>query len=613
MDDERRKLIEDTQVFFGDAVKFERLDEHSARLGGYLVRYSGPIDPDITGDFFTKESDLGIVEGAQLPVYYQHGMDGVLKARRLGRAQAKFDDVGLWVEAQIALRDEYEKALAKLAEEGKLGWSSGAAGHLVERTSLGKAWWVKAWPIAEASLTPEPAEPRNTVIPLKSLFSNQQGRATAGRGGPEAVGNTAASEAATQINLDIREITMKNEPNLKTVQMTAEEYRQQIAGAAKAAAEEALKAYRQGEPAVDSAGVHVQVIQDEADRPFKSIAENCAAVKTLELSKGQIADPRLRRLSVKAVLGANEGIHGEGGFLLEPALAKELIQPLHEEGPFSSRARRLPVGADSNYGWINGVDETSRATGSRWGGIRGYRLTEGESITASKPKFRRINWELKKYGVVVYATDELLRDASQFSAIVQQGAAEEINFMANDDILNGEGTGGPKGILQSGALVTVAKESGQTAATVVSENLHKMWQRMMPRHRQNAAWFINSEVEPELDNLYLTAGADSLEPRYVTYTPEGVMRIKGRPVVVNEFCAALGTVSDIVLADMNDYLFWEKGGIDQAQSIHLEFLTDQTAFRFIYRCDGQTAMNAAVTPYKGSSTQSAFVALATRS
>jgi hypothetical protein len=63
---------------------------------------------------------------------------------------------------------------------------------------------------------------------------------------------------------------------------------------------------------------------------------------------------------------------------------------------------------------------------------------------------------------------------------------------------------------------------------------------------------------------------------------------------------------------MSDYLLWEKNGVQAAQSTELLFLYDESVFRFIYRCDGQTALASALTPYKGSNTQSPFVALDTR-
>jgi len=355
----------------------------------------------------------------------------------------------------------------------------------------------------------------------------------------------------------------------------------------------------------------VQVTVDEGDRPFANLAEQCQAVKNFALSGGQRVDARLRKFQDVAT-GANESVPSEGGFLIQPTLTTEILMPIHNEGPFSSAAQRLPVASNSNFGWINGIDETSRATGSRWGGIRGYRLAEAEELTKSKPKFRRINWELRKYGVLVYSTDELLRDASQFSTIVQTGAREEINFMVNDDILNGLGGAGCTGILTSGAVVSVTKESSQTAATIVLENLVKMWARLDSRSKARAAWYINTDCNPELDLLTFQSGTSGLEPRFVNYGPDGVMRIKGRPVIETEFNATLGTQGDILLADMSQYLLWEKEAVQFASSIHVQFLTDQECFRFIYRADGQAALAAPLTPYKGTATLSPFVVLDTR-
>jgi HK97 family phage major capsid protein len=104
-----------------------------------------------------------------------------------------------------------------------------------------------------------------------------------------------------------------------------------------------------------------------------------------------------------------------------------------------------------------------------------------------------------------------------------------------------------------------------------------------------------------------------LPPQFVGFGADGGMTIFGRPVMVTEFNATLGTVGDIVVADLSEYLFWEKGGVQEAQSIHVAFTTDEMAFRFIYRCTGQPTLAAPLTPYKGSLTTSPFVVLQTRS
>lgn len=155
----------DELITFGSEIK--ALGD--GKVGGYLIRYSTAEDPDLTGDFFSKDTTLNFPDS--LPVLYNHGLDKTLKKRIIGKATITLDEAGAWAEAQLNMRDEYEKEIYKLAEAGKLGYSSGALSHLVEREPAGKAMFIKSWFVGEVSLTPTPAEPRNTVVSLKSLIT----------------------------------------------------------------------------------------------------------------------------------------------------------------------------------------------------------------------------------------------------------------------------------------------------------------------------------------------------------------------------------------------------------------------------------------------------------
>jgi hypothetical protein len=155
----------DTLTYYGGAVK--ALGD--GKVGGYLIRFTSPDDPDLTGEYFDRDTDLGLEDGDRLPVFYHHGADPEVKNARLGRGTVKTDGVGVWIEAQLSLRNDYERAIYDLAQKGKLGWSSGAVGHLVSYTPTGKAVHIDTWPPGEASLTPTPAEPRNGALPVKSL------------------------------------------------------------------------------------------------------------------------------------------------------------------------------------------------------------------------------------------------------------------------------------------------------------------------------------------------------------------------------------------------------------------------------------------------------------
>lgn len=154
----------------GGAVKSDRL----GHVKGYLVRFGTPEAVDLEGDFFGPETDFGfpIKAGARVPLnlYYHHGMDQKVGRKSIGTGYVKMDETGLWYEAQIDLADEYGRMIAKLAKDGKMGFSSGAAGHLVERKSTGVASQIVRWPIAEASITPTPAEWRNTVKSIEDYY-----------------------------------------------------------------------------------------------------------------------------------------------------------------------------------------------------------------------------------------------------------------------------------------------------------------------------------------------------------------------------------------------------------------------------------------------------------
>jgi HK97 family phage major capsid protein len=139
-----------------------------------------------------------------------------------------------------------------------------------------------------------------------------------------------------------------------------------------------------------------------------------------------------------------------------------------------------------------------------------------------------------------------------------------------------------------------------------------MWTHLPGRSKGRSVWFVNGEVTPELDELSVPAGLGALEPRIVRYGEDGVMRIKGRPVVELEQCAALGTAGDVVLADPMEYLRIVQGAITADQSMHVRFVNHERTFRWTYFINGQPAWHSSVTPFKGSATISPIVTLATR-
>jgi HK97 family phage major capsid protein len=321
-----------------------------------------------------------------------------------------------------------------------------------------------------------------------------------------------------------------------------------------------------------------------------------------------------RLLDIKNQSGLNEGVGSEGGFLVETDHSSELLKRTYELGALASRIRKVGISANANGLTINGVNENSRATGSRWGGVQGYWLHEAGTKTPSMPSFKQIELKLKKLIGLCYATDELLQDSNALGQIINQAFSEEFAWLIDNAILRGTGVGQPQGILNSPSLVTVPAEPGQAAGTIVFENIVKMYSRMWARSRPNSVWFINQDAEPELHTMGMVVGVGGVP----VYMPAGGVSgspyatLYGRPVIPIEQCSTVGTVGDIVLADLSQYLGIDKGGMQAASSIHVRFVNDEQCFRFVYRMDGQSMWNAALTPANGTNTLAPWVALATR-
>lgn len=339
---------------------------------------------------------------------------------------------------------------------------------------------------------------------------------------------------------------------------------------------------------------------DGRDR-FKSGGEFLQAVMNAGLPGVRRFDPRL---STRAATGLGESIPSDGGFLVDQTLAATVMKETWESGMILPRINKMTLSGSVNGIKINGFDETSRADGSRAGGIRAYWKAEAAEKTASSPKFRQISLELNKLVGLCYATDELLQDANALEQAIVRGFTEEFNFKLQDAIINGTGAGQPLGILNAGCIVSVGKESGQAADTIVYQNILKMWSRLKADSRTNAVWLINQNCEPQLHQMSLAVGTGGapvyLPPGGASASPYAILM--GRPVVPVEQCPVLGDTGDIVLADFSKYVAADKGGVQQDVSMHVRFIYDESVFRFVYRFDGQPMLAAPITPYTAGAT-----------
>jgi len=328
---------------------------------------------------------------------------------------------------------------------------------------------------------------------------------------------------------------------------------------------------------------------------FRSLGEQLHAVQDFYNGRGH--DDRL--FETRAATGLNESIPSEGGFLVQQDFTTELLKDLYDNSEILKRCRKIGISGPSNSFAMNTIDESSRATGSRWGGIQVYHEAEAASLSGlgSKPKFAKLEMKLEKIQGLCYATDENLADAAQLTGIIKEAFPEEMDFVCSDDIIRGDGAGKALGILNAPCLITVDKEDDQDADTILTENINNMWKC---RRGRAFVWLYNQELEDQLFSLSYVIGVGGVLSNLYKEPAAGQQygTIHGAPAIPVEVASAPGDVGDILLADLNQYLIIDKGGIQTAESIHVEFLTGQTVFRFTYRFNGQPIRKGKLTPYK---------------
>lgn len=356
--------------------------------------------------------------------------------------------------------------------------------------------------------------------------------------------------------------------------------------------------------------------KEEGKWGFKSLGHFAKEVHASKL-KGSATEQIVKSFSsdqvVKAAQGMGELVGSDGGFLVPPEFSNTVFERVYKENDLLKRTDQYTVSGNSMVFPRNA--ESSRANGSRWGGARAYWVQEGGTITASRPTFGRLTLNLHKLACLTSITEELLSDSGiALAQYLGRVFPSEIGFVVGDSLISGTGAGMPLGILNAPCTVSSTRT---TAGHIVSQDIVNMWARLFRSassgENSGAAWFINQDCSPDLHLMTLGIGTAGV----TTYMPPGGLSGKpyatllGAPVFETEWNSTLGTVGDIILADMSQMVSISKGGMDTQNSMHLYFATDEQAFRTTFRLDAQPWQAAPLTPFKGSNTQSPFVTLAT--
>lgn len=346
-------------------------------------------------------------------------------------------------------------------------------------------------------------------------------------------------------------------------------------------------------------------LEDDPKTGFKNTAEFAITVMNAVCNVSGQMDERLRLLAAPSGQATSRG--GDESFQVPVDFRDQIWDQVY--------------GTETNFDLFNlfspeptekSTVEVSKDETTPWGssGIQAFWGSESNQMTGSNPDTKADYVNVNFLYAFVLATEDLLSDLPRLNNRLVKKSGDAIRFKASNAIVEGTGIGMPKGFKNGGSLVTVAKETSQSAAGIVAQNIANMYSRLI--NPQNGFWMIHPDAFPQIITMSLNNNPIWVpESGGFQQKPNGLLL--GQPLYIMEHCQTLGTVGDIYFVNPDGYLLLQKSSEPEfAESIHLYFDYNIRAFRWIFRLGGQPYSNASVAPKNGSNNRSHFVTLATR-
>ncbi len=366
----------------------------------------------------------------------------------------------------------------------------------------------------------------------------------------------------------------------------------------------------------------------EEQRGFKNVMEFLNNVMKASANPNATMDPRLQALYganvgkepsewIRKAVGSDEArtiSDPYGGFLVPTAFSPDFLKIDPEADPIGSRTKKVPMAAPIVK--FNARTDKNHTT-SVSGGLTVTRRPDTVAATASQMQFEQVTLEAHDLFGLSYASENLLRDSPiTFTALLSAGFSDQFTYHLIKERLYGTGVGEYLGILtalDSGSLgptVSVAKETGQDADTIVYANVLKMRARCWGYDK--AVWLANHDTMPQLMLLNQAVGTGGLPVWQPSAREDHPDMLLGRPLYFSEYAKTLGDQGDLILANWEEYLEGTYQPMAQEESVHVRFVNHERAFKFYLRNAGLPWWKSALTPVYSSAKLSPFVVLDSR-
>lgn len=469
-------------------------------VGDYVLRGRGIVygGKDLTGDRFTKDTDLGTTRSPiGMPVFYDHAMSSIRGQIGTVKAWTPTDD-GIDVEIELDKRLSYIDDVMKLVRTGMLGLSTGSMSHLVVR----KGGELKRWTVGEISLTPTPAEPR-TFTEVKATQDDAVRNATVPLSPSDNTQSLNQNKGTTVENIN----QIVKDAVVDALKSVAGE---PVAGGTLAApaitAPHTVKAVPASDPYADHGYFnaykkYVKGLHDDDDATYMRNARN-------DYNR------------INGIKSLNEGTANDGGHTVPTLVNREIIGKRDQESLLSQLAfNRITV---ESWKYVMPAQGTKGSAGVK---------TEGGSATASTSNISNSRTiQLYNYSYEWVLTDELRDDtASNIEQFIISDTARAMSVSADAYIVtNANSTGLLNRVTQSVALSASTITSAQVVG--VSTGIGSGYAR-----GTSTGWLMRNATWGALRTIDLS------NYNRITDQSGGVRYVEGTKVAIAEDMGAVAT------------------------------------------------------------------------
>ena len=364
----------------------------------------------------------------------------------------------------------------------------------------------------------------------------------------------------------------------------------------------------------------------ESDPRFGYATDNAFLTDVVNAYTSGVA-PSDQMKSVINAVGSDEysaGAWKQAGVMIPEGFLSSIISVTPEDDQLLGRMTSVPMNVPSlNIPAAVDKDHSTSFTG----GTRVYRTGETLTVDKTRDSYEKIKLEATELVGESAVTKELLRYSSiSIPSLINDSMRMAMSYKRRDEIINGDGNGKYLGFLnpQNGALKSVQRKVGQATGDIITgENILEM--RRYVWGYDNAVWVFNHDLMENIAQLHIespnNAGMIKLYAPQQGDVPETLL---GRPIVWTEFMPGITAGNDgnihtewgaaetglhfAACVNMSAYLHGQLY-TDSAVSAHVRFSEREEVFQFVTADDARPSWLSALTPKRGVTGRTPFVAL----